>query len=69
VSETVSDEPITCASCEYRYPLSERICPMCGTEPLQPLLADLNQFSRARQEVRLSSSDGQQGTLRLGSGD
>jgi hypothetical protein len=63
VSKTVSDEPITCASCEYRYPPSERICPMCGTEPLQPLLAVLNKFSRARHEVRPSSSDGQQGTL------
>ena len=36
---------------------------MCGTEPLQPLLAVLNKFSRARHEVRPSSSDGQQGTL------
>ena len=63
VSKTASDEPITCASCEYRYPPSERICPMCGTEPLQPLLAVLNTFSRARHEVRPSSSDGQQGTL------
>ena len=63
MSKTVSDEPITCASCEYRYPPSERICPMCGTEPLQPLFAVLNKFSRARHEVRPSSSDGQQGTL------
>ena len=63
MSKTVSDEPITCASCEYRYPPSERICPRCGTEPLQPLLDVLNKFSRARHEVRPSSSDGQQGTL------
>jgi hypothetical protein len=63
VSKTASDEPITCASCEYRYPPSERICPMCGTEPLQPLLAVPNKFSPARHEVRPSSSDGQQGTL------
>ena len=63
MSKTVSDEPITCASCEYRYPPSEKTCPMCGTEPLQPLWAVLNKFSRARHEVRPSSSDGQQGTL------
>jgi len=63
VSKTASDEPITCASCGYRYPPSERICPMCGTEPLQPLLAVLNEFSPARHEVRPSSSDGEQGTL------
>jgi hypothetical protein len=31
VSNPVSDEPITCASCEYRYPRSRAICPMCGT--------------------------------------
>jgi hypothetical protein len=41
VSNPVSDEPITCASCEYRYPRSRAICPMCGTaapavEPIQP---------------------------------
>jgi hypothetical protein len=36
---------------------------MCGTEPLQPLLAVPNKFSPARHEVRPSSSDGQQGTL------
>jgi hypothetical protein len=40
VSNPVSDEPITCASCEYRYPRSRGICPMCGTaapavEPIQ----------------------------------
>src|ERR1017187_2192829 len=63
MSKTVSDEPITCASCEYRYPPSERICPMCGTEPLGQLWAVPDIFSRARHEVRPSSSDGQQGTL------
>ena len=41
MSNPVSDEPITCASCEYRYPRSRAICPMCGTaapavEPIQP---------------------------------
>ncbi len=40
MSNPVSDEPITCASCEYRYPRSREICPMCGTaapavEPIQ----------------------------------
>ena len=63
VSKTVSDEPITCASCEYRYPLSERICPMCGTEPLGPVWAVPDIFSRADHESYPSSSDGQQGTL------
>ena len=37
----VSDEPITCVSCEYRYLRSREICPMCGTaapavEPIPP---------------------------------
>ena len=41
MSKPVSDEPITCASCEYRYPRSRAICPMCGTavpavEPIPP---------------------------------
>ena len=63
MSKTVSDETITCASCEYRYPLSERICPMCGTEPLGPVWAVPDIFSRADHESYPSSSDGQQGTL------
>lgn len=61
VPNNVTEEPITCASCEYRYPPSVRICPMCGTEPLQSLLAD--KFSRSRHEVRPSSSYSQQKTL------
>ena len=41
MSNPVSDEPIACASCEFRYPRSRAICPMCGTaasavEPIQP---------------------------------
>jgi hypothetical protein len=41
MSNTVRDEPVACSSCEYRYPLSRAICPMCGTaapavEPIQP---------------------------------
>jgi len=36
---------------------------MCGTEPLQPLLAVPNKFSPAPHEVQPSSPDGQQGTL------
>ena len=40
MSNPVSDEPVTCPSCEYRY-RSRAICPMCGTaapavEPIQP---------------------------------
>jgi hypothetical protein len=41
VSNAVRDEPMVCTSCEYRYPRSRAICPMCGTaapavEPIQP---------------------------------
>ena len=31
MSNPVSDEPITCDSCEFRYRRSRAICPMCGT--------------------------------------
>ena len=60
MSKTASVEPITCASCEYRYPPSERICPMCGTEPLQPLLAFPNKLGRGSHKVKPSHSDSQQ---------
>jgi hypothetical protein len=60
VSKTLNDEPITCVSCEYRYPSSAGICPICGTEPLRPLLVIPNKFSRASHEVGPSSSDSQQ---------
>jgi hypothetical protein len=66
VSKTASVEPITCASCEYRYPPSERICPMCGTEPLGPLLAFPNKFSRANGKVKPSNSANQQKPSRPG---
>jgi hypothetical protein len=66
VPNKVIKEAITCASCEYRYPRSVRICPICGTEPLQSLLAE--KFSRARRELRLSSSHSQQKRLRPGLG-
>lgn len=62
---TVSDEPITCASCEYRYSRSEELCPMCGTaapvvEPLQTLSRVPHEFSGADHESHPSSSDRQQ---------
>jgi len=65
VSNTVSDEPITCASCEYRYPPSAEFCVMCGTaapaiEPLQPTSAVPDEFSGADHESGPSSSDSQQ---------
>jgi len=65
VSNTVSDEPITCPSCEYCYPRSKAICAMCGTaapaiEPLQPLSAVPDEFSGADHEAGPSSSDNQQ---------
>ncbi len=60
VSNTVSDEPITCASCEYRYPRSEAVCRMCGTpapaiEPSQPSLAVPADFSEAHHKSGPSS--------------
>ena len=65
VSNPVSDEPITCASCEYRYPPSAGICVMCGTaaptiEPVQPPSVVPEEFSRADHESGPSSSDSQQ---------
>ena len=65
MSNPVSDEPITCASCEYRYPRSRAICPMCGTaapavEPIQPPSPIPNEFSGADYQSRPSSSDSQQ---------
>jgi hypothetical protein len=55
VSNAVSDEPITCASCEYRYSSGKRICPMCGTaaqvvEPLQSLAAVPDHLRRGDHE-------------------
>jgi hypothetical protein len=63
VSNPVSDEPITCASCEYRYPRSSAICPMCGTaaaavEPIQPPSPGLNEF-RANHKTLQSSLNSQ----------
>ena len=37
VSDTINDKPITCPSCEYRYPRSVGVCAMCGTPaPVTP---------------------------------
>jgi hypothetical protein len=65
VSDTINDKPITCASCEYRYPLSVGVCAMCGTpaptiEPLQALSAIPDEFSMADHEGCVSRSDSQQ---------
>ena len=65
MSNTVSDEPITCASCQYRYPPSEAICGMCGmaapaVEPLRPLSSVPDKFSAADHEAGPSCSDRQQ---------
>ncbi len=65
MSNPVSDEPITCASCEYRYPPSAGFCVMCGTaapasEPLQPTSAVPDEFSGADHESGPTSSDTQQ---------
>jgi hypothetical protein len=66
VSNTVSGEPITCSSCEYRYPRCGAICPMCGTaapaiEPLRLLSSVPDEFSGAdHDEAGPSSSDSQQ---------
>jgi hypothetical protein len=60
VSNIASGELITCASCEYRYPRSQGICPMCGTEPLRPLWTVPDEISRADRASHPSSSDSQQ---------
>jgi hypothetical protein len=59
VSNPVSDEPITCASCEYRYPRSRAICPMCGTaapavEPIQPPSPVPNKFRTNHKTLQSS---------------
>ncbi|MGC1648842.1 MAG: SEL1-like repeat protein [Candidatus Sulfotelmatobacter sp.] len=64
MSNTLSDEPITCASCEYRYPPSEATCVMCGTaapavKALRPLSSVPDEFSGADHEAGPSSSDSQ----------
>ena len=59
MSNRVTEKTIACSSCECRYPASAGICPMCGTEPLGPLLVVSNKSKRARHKVRPSSSDSQ----------
>jgi len=71
VPNPVSDEPITCASCEYRYPRSEATCVMCGTaapagKTLRPLSSVPDEFSGADHEAGPSSSDSQQRPLHPG---
>ena len=71
MSNAVSDEPITCASCEYRYSSGKGICPMCGTaaqvvEPLQSLAAVPDHLRRGDHEPRPSSSDTQPRPPHLG---
>jgi hypothetical protein len=60
VSNNLTEVTITCSSCEYCYPASGGICPMCGTEPLRPLSITLRKSSRASHRVRPQSSDRQQ---------
>jgi hypothetical protein len=67
VSNPLSDETITCASCQYCYPQSKAICVMCGTaapvvEPLRPGSAVPDEFSGADHEAGSSNSDNQQGS-------
>ena len=64
MSNTVSHEPITCPSCEYRYSSGSAICPMCGTdapavEPVRPPSRVPDEF-RDDHESCPSSSDSQQ---------
>jgi hypothetical protein len=64
VSNTVSDEPITCTSCEYLYPRSVRVCAMCGTPApaieTPPVLSAIpDEFSGPDHETAVSSSDSQ----------
>ena len=56
MSDARGNEPITCTSCEYRYPRSAGVCPMCGKpapaiEPLQVHLAIPDEFSGADHEA------------------
>jgi hypothetical protein len=60
VSNKLTEATITCSSCEYCYPASGGICPMCGTEPLRPLSIIPRKSSRASHKVRPPSSDRQQ---------
>jgi hypothetical protein len=59
VSNPVSDKPITCDSCDYRYSRSRAICPMCGTaalavEPTQPPSPVPNEFGTDHKTLQLS---------------
>jgi len=59
VSNPVSDEPISCASCEYRYPRSRAICPMCGTaapavEHIEPPAPVPNEFRTNHKTLQSS---------------
>jgi hypothetical protein len=70
VSNPVSDEPITCAPCEYRYPRSRAICPMCGTaapavEPVPPPSPVPNEF-RTNHETLPTSLNSQPRPPRAG---
>ena len=72
MSNPVSDEPITCASCEYRYPRSRAICPMCGSaapalEPIQPPSPVPNEF-RTNHKILQSILDRQPNPPRAGLG-
>ncbi len=65
MSDAINDEPITCASCEYRYARSVGVCAMCGTpapaiESLQALPVIPDEFSGADHEGCVSRSDSQQ---------
>jgi hypothetical protein len=71
VSNTVNDEFITCASCEYQYPPSEGSCVMCGKsapaiEPLQPPSVVSDELSGVDHESGPSSSDSQPRTYKPG---
>ena len=70
MSDTRNDSPVTCPSCEYRYPRSEGTCVMCGTlapaiKPVQACSAMLDEFSPADVEA-LSRSRNQQKWPSLG---
>jgi hypothetical protein len=71
VTNTVNDEFIICASCEYQYPLSEGSCVMCGKsapaiEPLQPPSVVSDELSGVDHESGPSSSDSQPRTYKPG---
>jgi hypothetical protein len=74
VSDTLSENRVTCPSCEYRYPRSQEICVMCGTpapalETLRESAAMPDEFTPTYMEAACASNrqlrPGRAGLMRL----